>query len=346
MRFKRLSSACGLKVSTISLGTWHLPRLPERDDWGAYKIDKEELKKVLKVAIDNGLTFIDTANRYHGGMSPVDLRHVGNAERLLGELLKAYDRQELVIATKVAGRMGPGPNDEGLSRKHVMWQIGESLRRLRMDYVDIYYMHRHDPETPKLEIMRTFTYLVQQGLIRYIGASNIPALDLMEFLYLTKEYRLEPIVVLQYKYNLMERGIERDIIPVAKRHGLGLAVYSPLAQGVLTGKYIDVKSRKWRIPELSRATYMKSISRRYFTDENLGFLLDYMEFARSKGLTPAQLSLAWTINMERRWKVPIIPIVSVSRLSHLEEALAAADVQLNDDDLKYLDKLSTKAKVL
>ena len=173
MKYKHLSPTCGLKVSAISLGTWHLPRLPEKDEVGAYKINVDEFKRVLKVAIDNGLTFIDTANRYHGGMSPVDLRRVGYAEKLLGKLLKDYDRQELVIATKVAGRMGPGPNDEGLNRKHVMWQVKESLKRLQMDYIDIYYMHRHDPETPKIEIMRTFTYLVQNGLILYIGASNL-----------------------------------------------------------------------------------------------------------------------------------------------------------------------------
>lgn len=330
MRYKRISSLCGLKVSALSLGTWHLPRLPERDEVGAYKI----------VAFDNGVIFIDTANRYHGGMSPVDLRRVGYAEKLLGELLREYDRQELVIATKVAGRMGPGPNDEGLSRKHVLWQISESLKRLNMDYVDIYYMHRYDPEVPKHEVLRTFDSLVERGKILYVGASNVPATELVEFMELSERLNLEPITVLQYKYNIIERDIERDLIPVAKRYGLGIAVYSPLAQGVLTGKYVDVKNRKWKVPRLSRASYMKSISETYFTEKNLKFLLKFIEFSNSLDLTPAQLALAWTVNMERELGVTIVPIISVSKLSHLQEAIDAIEVNLSHDDLKYLDEIS------
>ncbi|HDD69182.1 MAG TPA: aldo/keto reductase [Candidatus Korarchaeota archaeon] len=345
MRYVRLSKNSGLKVSIISLGTWHLPRLPERDEAGAYRIDVDEFRRVLKLAHDEGVIFLDTANRYHGGISPVPLTHVGNAEKLLGELLKGYERESWVIATKVAGRMRPGPNGEGLSRKHVMWQISESLRRLRTDYVDLYYMHRHDPETPKLEIMRTFTYLVRQGLVRYIGASNVPAIDLVEFVELAERYMLEPITALQYKYNLIERKIEADIIPVAKRFGMGLVVYSPLAQGVLTGKYVDREGRKWRIPPLSRATYMKWIADRYFTDSMLEFMLKFIEFAEEKDLTPAQLALAWTINMKKVWEMPIIPIISVSRLSHLEEAIAASEVELNRSDLDYLDEISGKARL-
>ena len=340
VKCKRISALCGLKVSALSLGTWHLPRLPEKDEVGAYKIDVEEFRKVLKVAFDNGVFFIDTANRYHGGMAPVDLRRVGYAERLLGDLLKEYERQELVIATKVAGRMGPGPNDEGLSRKHVLWQISESLRRLNTDYVDIYYMHRYDPEVPKYEVLRTFDSLVQRGKVLYVGASNVPATELVEFMELSERLRVEPITVLQYKYNIIERDIERDIVPVARRYGLGIAVYSPLAQGVLTGKYVDLERGKWRVPELSRASYMRSISETYFTEKNLKFLLRFMEFSRSLDLTPAQLALAWTVNMEKRLGVTIVPIISVSRLSHLQEAIEAVEVKLSHDDLKYLDEIS------
>ena len=346
MKFKKLSPNSGLKVSALCLGTWHLPRLPERDDTGAHLIDESEFKRVLKFAYDNGVIFLDTANRYHGGISPVPLTHVGNAERLLGKLIKelGIDREELVIATKVGNRMSLGPNGAGLSRKHVMWQIRESLKRLQMGYVDIYYMHIHDPDTPKREIMSTFTQLVNLGLIRYIGASNIPAPDLVEMIEVAERLNLEPITVLQYRYNLLERQIEKDIIPIAQRYGIGIAAYSPLAQGLLTGKYVDVEKRKWVIPALSRATYMKSFVKRYLTDKHLEFMLKYIEFAGEKGISPAQLALAWVINMERVWKVPIVPIISVSKLKHLEEAIEAIEITLKDDDLKYLDELVKKFK--
>lgn len=346
MKFKRISRNSGLKVSAISLGMWHLPRLPEKDEAGAYKIDIDEVRRVFRYAYDHGVIFIDTANRYHGGISPVPLTHVGYAEKILGKVIRdlGLDREELVVATKVRGRMSPGPNGEGLSRKHIMWQIRESLRRMQLDYVDIYYAHWYDPDTPKEETMSTFNDLVRMGLVRYIGMSNIPGYHLVEYVKIAEERGYEPIVVLQYKYNLIERDIERDIIPIAQRFGMGLAVYSPLAGGFLTGKYVDLKERKWVIPELSRATYMESFVKRYFTKENLELLIEFIEFAKSKGVTPAQLALAWTINMEKVWNVPIIPIISVSKLSQLEEAISAVDIELSSDDLKYLDELSKKAR--
>ncbi|RLF06243.1 MAG: aldo/keto reductase [Thermoprotei archaeon] len=346
MRHVKLAENCGLKVSVVSLGTWHLPRLPERDEAGAYKIDYEEFKRVLKKAYDEGLTFIDTANRYHGGITPVPLTHVGNAERLLGRAIRelGLDREELVVATKVAGRMSPGPNGAGLSRKHIMWQIRESLKRLQMEYVDVYYAHVFDPDTPKLETLTTFNDLVRQGLVRYLGMSNIPAHHLVEYVMLAREWRLEPIVVLQYRYNLLDRSIERDIIPIAKRFGMGVAAYSPLAQGLLTGKYVDFEAKKWVVPPLSRGTYQDFS--RFFTRENLELMMRLNELAREKGITMAQLATAWVINMgERVWGVPIVPIVGVSRLRHLEEAIEAADVKLSHDDLKALDELVSGAKI-
>jgi len=340
MRYVRLGESCGLRVSVVALGTWHLPRLPERDEAGAYRVDYEEFKRVLKRAYDEGLTFIDTANRYHGGISPVPLTHVGNAERLLGRAVRelGLDREELVIATKVGNRMSPGPNGAGLSRKHIMWQIRESLRRLQVDYVDIYYAHLFDPDTPKLETLTTFNDLVRQGLVRYVGMSNVPAHHLVEYAMLAAEWRLEPISVLQYRYNMLDRSIEGDIIPVAKRFGMGLTAYSPLAQGLLAGRYIDFEARKWVVPPLSRATYQDLSS--FFTRENLEMLLRLAEFARERGITMAQLAIAWVISMgERVWGIPIVPIVGVSSLSQLEEAIGAAEVRLSHDDLRALDEI-------
>ncbi|MEM0005613.1 MAG: aldo/keto reductase, partial [Ignisphaera sp.] len=235
------SSICGIKVSTISLGTWYLPRLNEKDEYGIYKIDVDETKRVFRYAYDVGINFIDTANRYHGAVSPVPLTHVGYAEKLIGRILSelGLERESIVIATKVAGEMASWPNASGLSRKHIMWQVRESLKRLQVEYIDVYYAHRFDPEVPKRETISTFNDLIRLGYIRYIGMSNIPAHELVEYQMIADRYGYEPIAFLQYKYNWIERDIERDIIPIARRFGMFLTVYSPLAQGLLTGKYLD-----------------------------------------------------------------------------------------------------------
>ncbi|RLG45768.1 MAG: hypothetical protein DRN92_06460 [Thermoproteota archaeon] len=177
-----------------------------------------------------------------------------------------------------------------------------------------------------------------------MGASNVLAMSLVEYVELAERYELEPITALQYNYSLVERKVETDIIPVAKRYGIGFIAYSPLAQGVLTGKYVDKESKRWKIPELSRASYMKWISKKYFTDSMLDFLLKFIDFSMEKGITPAQLALAWTINMEKVLGMPIIPIISVSKLSHLEEAIAASEIDLSSEDLRYLDEISKNVK--
>lgn len=345
MKYIRLSQTIGLKVSVICLGTWHLPRKPVKDEFGAFVVDVDETKKVLKRAYDLGINFIDTANRYHGGISPVPLTHVGYAERILGLLIKelGIDRESLVIASKVGGQMANWPNGGGLSRKHVMWQIAESLKRLQTDYVDIYYMHLFDPETPKYETISTFNDLVRRGLVRYIGVSNIPAPDLVEYQMIAEKYGFEPIAVLQYKYNWLERSIEGDIIPVAKRFGLGLTAYSPLAQGVLTGKYIDTVSRSWIVPPGSRGEYFEGV-RKLFTDTNLNKVLLFVEFARSKNITPAQLALSWIFRKSEELGITIVPVVGVSNVHQLEEAVDALDITLSEDDMKYLDEIWQGAK--
>mgnify|MGYP000181291149 CR=1 FL=1 len=160
-----------------------------------------------------------------------------------------------------------------------MWQIRESLKRLGIEYVDIYHAQLYDPETPKWEVMTAFNDLVRMGLTRYIGISNIPAQELVEYVMIAENLGLEPIAVLQYKYNLLEREIEKDIIPIAKKIGMGLAVYSLLAQGVLAGRYVDIKDRKWIVPILSRAIYYEGVWR-YFTDEKLKKILHLIEFQR------------------------------------------------------------------
>ena len=326
----------GVKVSQICLGLWHLPPSRVKDEYGVYKVDEEEATRIIKRAIDLGINFIDTANVYHGTMSGPDYIHAGNAERILGNVLKGYDRESLVIATKVRFRMASWPNGEGLSRKHIRWQIRESLRRLNLDYVDLYQIHAPDPDTPKIETLRTLNHLVEDGLVNYIGESNHPAHDIVEFMEIADKHNLEPFTTMQEIYNILVRDIERDKIPVAKRYGMAILAYSPLAQGVLTGKYVDFNAKKWTTPSDSRAVISSGLQG-YFNDRNLKVILELNEIAKAKGATLSQVSLAWLISMQERLGVNIIPIIGVSRMEHLEDNLGALNVKLSQDDLKRID---------
>ena len=336
MRYVKLGWS-GVKVSQICLGTWHLPPLREKDEYGVYKVDVEETRRIVKRAIDLGINFIDTANVYHGTMSGPDYIHAGNAERILSDILKGYDRESLVIATKVRWRMAPWPNGEGLSRKHIRWQIKESLKRLGLDYVDLYQIHAPDPDTPKIETLRTLNQLVEQGLVNYIGESNHPAHDIVEFMELAERHNLEPFTTMQEIYNILVRDIERDKIPVAKRYGMAILAYSPLAQGVLTGKYVDFNNRKWSTPSDSRAVISSGLQG-YFNDRNLRVLLELNEIAKSKGATLSQVSLAWLIGMQERLGVTIIPIIGVTRMEQLEDNLGSLNVKLSQDDFNRIEE--------
>jgi len=338
MRYVKLGWS-GVKVSQICLGTWHLPPLREKDEYGVYKVDVEETRRIVKRAIDLGINFIDTANVYHGTMSGPDYIHAGNAERILSDILKGYDRESLVIATKVRWRMAPWPNGEGLSRKHIRWQIKESLKRLGLDYVDLYQIHAPDPDTPKIETLRTLNQLVEQGLVNYIGESNHPAHDIVEFMELAERHNLEPFTTMQEPYNYIERQIERDKIPVAKRYGMAILAYIPLAQGVLTGKYVDFENKTWRIPEMSRADYIEGMRRRYFNDRNLKILIEFHEVARELGVSDAQLALAWMLKRGEDLGVTIIPIIGATSVKQLEDDLESLNVNISGDVMKRLEDI-------
>jgi aryl-alcohol dehydrogenase-like predicted oxidoreductase len=219
----------GTKVSQFALGTWHLPGSGEHDRAGVEKVDKEVLAKVVKKAYDAGINFIDTANVYHGRMQNSDPAHAGNSERLLGEILRGYDRDSLVLATKVRGSLASWPNGEGLSRKHILWQARESLARLQTTYIDLYQIHWPDPDTPKLETLSALNHLIHQGSVRYIGSSNHTGAENEEFMQLAKYNGLEGFATIQEVYNLIERGVEKDRLPLAKKYGFGVLAYSPIA---------------------------------------------------------------------------------------------------------------------
>ncbi len=342
MKYVKLGNS-GVKVSQLCLGTWHLPVLPELDEYGVHKVDKELSLKLFKKAYDLGITFFDTANRYAGSMQTADLNHVGTSEKILGEFLKSIDRESIILATKVRGKMGPWPHGEGLSRKHIMWQIKESLKRLNTTYIDLYQIHWPDPDTPKLETLRTLDSLVKQGLVYYIGESNHSAHDIVEFMELSERYNLERFVSMQERYNIIDRRIEADKIPVAQRYGLALLVYSPLHQGLLTTKYVDFQNRTWKLPELSRASLFESVKNELFNDRNLKILLELNDIAKEKGITISQLALAWLIKRQEELNITIIPIIGVTSENQLLENIESLNVNLSSDDMKRIEELTKQS---
>lgn len=213
MKYRRLGRS-GLKVSEISLGSWLT--------YGGY-VERENAVNSIKTAYDLGINFFDTANVYEKGA----------AEELVGKALKAYPRESYVLATKAFWPMGEGPNDRGLSRKHITEQANASLKRLGHDYVDIFYCHRHDPETPLEETLRAIDDLVRQGKVLYVGVSEWQASQIAEAIGVADRYLLDRIVVNQPIYNMFERYIEKEVMPLSERVGIGQVVFSPLAQGTV-----------------------------------------------------------------------------------------------------------------
>jgi len=334
MRYVNLGN-CGLKVSEVCIGTWHLPRLGLKDAYGVPKVDVEETRKVLKVAFDRGVNFIDTANRYHGAMAPVDAQHWGNAERVLGEILKGYERESFVLATKVGGQMAPWPNGQGLSRKHIFWQMKESLRRLQMEYIDLYLIHTPDSETPHLETLVAFNDLVRMGKVHYIGSSNLSPDDIEDFMELSRQHELASFVALQEAYNLFERAIEREKVPLARRYNLAVMAYSPLAQGLLSGKYLS------GVPQGSRATYYRDLTKA-LTEDKLKVVKELNEIAKEKQITLPQLAISWILHKQGSLGLRVIPIMGVSSSQQLLENIQALDVQLSDDDVKRIEELASR----
>ncbi|NLJ73740.1 MAG: aldo/keto reductase, partial [Firmicutes bacterium] len=227
MKYRRLGRS-GLKVSAISLGSWLTYGKTVEDDVAVRTIQR---------AYDLGINFFDSANVYERG----------EGERVMAKALRSYPRESYVITTKAFWPMGDGPNDRGLSRKHVFEQVHQSLRRMELDYVDIFYCHRYDPETPVVETLRVIDDLIRQGKILYAGVSMWTAAQIEEAVAVADQYLLDRIIVNQPEYNILNRSIEKEVIPVSEKYGIGQVVFSPLAQGVLTGKY-----RGGVIPEDSR----------------------------------------------------------------------------------------------
>lgn len=317
MEYRNLGRT-GLKVSELCMGTMQF-------GWTA---DEKLSLEILDAAYEAGINFIDTADVYSRW---VQGNSGGVAETIIGRWMKAHriPRHKLVIATKVRGPMGDGPNDQGLSRAHILHAVEESLRRLDTDYIDLYQTHYYDEETPIDETLRALDDLVHQGKVRYIGCSNYPAWRLMEALWTADKLDLARYDSLQPHYSLVHRAeFERELAAVCRAYGLGVIPYSPLAAGFLTGKY-----RRDRKPDSARSGSVQ----RYFNDRNWD-LLDAMEkMCREKGgCSISQIALAWQLSDS----LITSPIIGPRNHEQLQDNLGAAGLRLSPEEKALLDELT------
>jgi aryl-alcohol dehydrogenase-like predicted oxidoreductase len=288
-------------------------------------VDQAGADELVRTAIDSGVNFFDTADNYTEGES----------EKILGQSLKTLNlaRKDVVIATKVYSRVGPGRNDIGASRGHVMDGVEASLRRLQTDHIDLYQIHGNDSVTPVEETLRALDMLVQQGKVRYIGCSNWQAWKIAKALGICEFRNLARLDTLQAYYSIAGRDLEREIVPLLQSEKIGLLVWSPLAGGLLSGKY----SRTHQKPTDSRRT---NYDFPIVDKERTWNILDAMApIAKAHGCSPARLSIAWLLAK------PVVTsvIIGAKRLDQLQDNLAAAELTLTQDELRQLDEVSALA---
>ncbi|WP_126450413.1 aldo/keto reductase [Sulfodiicoccus acidiphilus] len=311
----RFLGKSGLKVSELALGTMTFGR----------EASKEESFKMLDLYASEGGNFIDTANVYSNGKS----------EEIVGEWLRGKDREDFVVATKVRFPVGQGPNRAGLSRKHILWSVEQSLRRLNTDYLDLYQFHAWDDFTPLEESLSTMTELVEAGKVRYVGVSNFTGWQLQRAVDVTKELGLQPIVSIQPLYNLLDRYLELEVLPVAQREGVGVIPWSPLRGGWLTGKYrrgMQAPPEDTRIGIAEKFGWSESWSR--YNNERTWKVVDrLLEVSKEVGREPSQVALRWLL---QRAGVTA-PIVGARNVQQLKVNLGAAGWVLES---KYVDLLT------
>ncbi|MGA2284838.1 MAG: aldo/keto reductase [Dehalococcoidia bacterium] len=307
----------GVKVSSLCLGCMMF----------GGKTDPAESQKIIDRALDAGINFIDTANVYN----------LGKSEEATGEALKRNGKRgDVVLATKVHWKMGEGANDWGNSRRHIIEQCEASLRRLQTDYIDLYQIHRPQPDIPIDEALRTLDDLVHAGKVRYIGSSTFAAWQVVESLWVAKELGLNRFVSEQPPYNLLDRRIERELLPMARTFGLAVIPWSPLAGGLLTGKY----RRGEEPPAGSRfEDYENNPLLRHRMTERIYDVVEGLQpLAEEKGITLSQLALAWC--MQRTGVTS--PIIGPRTLEQLEDNLGALEVTFSEDELKRIDRIARR----
>jgi aryl-alcohol dehydrogenase-like predicted oxidoreductase len=315
MRYRLLGKS-GLRVSELCLGT-----MTFGEEWG-WGSSKDESRKILDAFFEAGGNFIDTANVYTNGTS----------ETHLGEFIKG-DRERVVLATKYTNSMpGTDPNAAGNQRKNMVQAVEASLKRLQTDYIDLYWLHIWDRITPIEEVMRAFDDLVRQGKVLYVGVSDMPAWVIARANTLAELRDWTAFVGLQIEYSLVERTVERELLPMASSLGLGVTAWSPLAGGALTGKYL--KGQK----QAAEARYNNEMTKTFLPagERSEAVIREVLAVAEECGRSPAQVALAWL----RQRPVPVIPIIGARRLEQFRDNLACLDLKLDEAQLGRLDAAS------
>lgn len=306
----------GMDVSRLCLGCMSFG-VPERGNH-QWVLNEEQSRPIIKKAIEHGINFFDTANVYSDGTS----------EEIVGRALKDFaKRDEIVIATKVHGRMHEGPNGAGLSRKAIMSEIDKSLKRLGTDYVDLYQIHRWDPYTPIEETMEALHDVVKAGKARYIGASSMYSWQFLKALHIAEKNGWTRFVTMQNYLNLLYREEEREMLPLCKEEKIGIIPWSPMARGKLTRDW-DEQSSRSQTDEFGKKLYAQTVEADRIVVERVA------DVAEKRGVPRAQIALAWVLQKE-----PVTaPIVGATKMSHLDDAVGALSVKLSEEEIAYLEE--------
>ncbi len=309
MNYRNLGNS-GLEVSEVGLGCNNFGR----------RWDFTRSRSIIHAALDSGINFLDTADVYGEGGS----------ESIIGKALRG-SRSRVVIGTKFSGAMGSGPNTGGASRKYVIDALDASLQRLQTDYVDLYQIHGPDPRTPIEETLRALDDVISAGKVRYVGCSNFPAWEIVEATWVSRTERLARFVSCQPPYNILERGIEAEVLPVCKRYGLGILPYYPLASGFLTGKYNPSEKPS----EGTRLHFFPNIAERHLTDQKFEALGRLVEFAGQRDHSILELAIAWLLANPQVSSV----IAGASSPEQVEQNVRAAEWRLTPGEVAELDRL-------
>jgi len=312
MEYRRLGRS-GVLVTPICLGTMNF----------GGSTNEEDAFAIMRKAVDGGINFFDTANVYNKG----------DSERIVGKFLKENNlREQIILATKVNGRMGDAPNDAGTSRYHIIKACEDSLRRLQTDHIDLYQLHRPPMTHPQDETLRAFDDLIHAGKVRYVGCSTHPAWMVMEALSISERYGLNRYISEQPPYNLLDRRIENELVPLCQKYDLAILPWSPLAMGILAGRYPQTTS----FPDDSRAhLWDSSMVKARVTQRGIDVGKEVSKLAQERSMTASQLTLLWTKDQPG----VTAPIIGPRTLAHLEDALVILDKTFNDEDRPLFDAL-------
>lgn len=326
MKYVKLGKT-GLEVSRICLGMMSFGD-PNISKW---TLPLDKAKPIVNRALDLGINFFDTANVYSYGRS----------EEIAGELLSDF-RDEIVLATKVffplkGFNAQSKPNQSGLSRYHIQRALNDSLKRLKTTTIDLYQIHRLDPSIPIEDILRTMNQLIANGKVLHIGASSMYAWQFVKSFWMADKYGLEGFKTMQNHYNLLYREEEREMIPFCRDQQVGIIPWSPLARGFLTGKYRDDQNK-----DSPRIKYDRYLSNRYFKKEDFDVVNRVIEIAREKDVSAAQIALAWLFSKSEI----TAPILGVTKLEHLDEAVEALNIHLTDEDILRLEEVYTPHPII